>query len=63
MGAIKAKRAIQGAIAISKYRTENLAVYGKPYSKTLEFAGLELAEKVALLKYEIYKVLFHLGEG
>jgi len=60
IGAYKCKNAIESATAISKYRTENLAMYGEPYRKTMEFARLELGEKVALFKYEFYKSLFRL---
>ena len=60
IGVYKAKKAIESATAISKYRTENLTMYGEPYRKTMEFARLELGEKVALFKYELYKALFRL---
>lgn len=60
IGVYKAKKAIESATAISKYRTENLAMYGEPYKKTLEFSRLELAEKFSLFKYEFYKSLFRL---
>ena len=60
IGVYKAKKAIESATAISKYRTEYLAMYGEPYRKTMEFARLELGEKVALFKYELYKSLFRL---
>lgn len=60
IGVYKAKNAIESATAISKYRTENLAMHGEPYRKTMEFSRLELGEKVALLKYELYKSLFRL---
>ena len=60
IGVYKAKAAIESATAISKYRTENLAMYGKTYRKTIEFSRLELGEKVALFKYELYKSLFRL---
>ncbi len=60
IGVEKARKAIESAKAISKYRTENLAMYGEPYRKTMEFARLELGEKVALFKYELYKLLFRL---
>lgn len=60
IGVFKARKAIESATAICKYRTENLAMYGKPYRKTMEFARLELGEKVALFKYELYKALFRL---
>lgn len=59
-GVYKAKNAIDLATAISKYRTENLVMYGEPYRKTMEFARLELGEKFALFKYEFYKALFRL---
>ncbi len=60
IGAYKARIAIESATAISKYRTVNLAMYGEPYRKTMEFARLELSEKVELFKYEFYKSLFRL---
>lgn len=60
IGVYKAKKAIESATAISKYRTENLAMYGEPYRKTMEYACLELGEKVALFKCELYKSLFRL---
>jgi hypothetical protein len=60
IGVYKAKKAIESATAISKYRTENLAMYGELYRNTMEFARLELGEKVALFKYEFYKSLFRL---
>lgn len=60
IGVYQAKKAIESAIEISKFTTSNLAMYGKPYRKTLEFACLELAEKVALFKYEFYRWLFRL---
>lgn len=55
IGVCQAKKAIESAIEISKFTTSNLAMYGKPYRRTLEFACLELAEKVALFKYEFYR--------
>lgn len=58
IGVYKARKAIESATAISKYRTENLAMHGGPYRKTMEFARLELGEKIALFKYEFYKSLF-----
>jgi len=60
IGIANAKRAIESATAINKYRINNLALYGKPYSKTLEFKRLELGEQLELLKYELYKALFRL---
>jgi hypothetical protein len=60
IGVFKAKKNIESATEISKYRTSNLAMYGEPYRKTMEFARLELAEKFAVFKYEFYKALFRL---
>lgn len=60
IGVFKARKAIETASGICKYRTENLSMYGEPYRKTMEFARLELGEKVALFKYEFYRALFRL---
>ena len=54
----EANKAIKLATEISKYRLENLALYGEQYSKTMEFARLEFAERFALFKYKLYKELF-----
>ena len=60
IGVFKAQKAIKSATAICKYRTDNLAMYGESYLKTIEFARLKLGEKVALFRYELYKALFRL---
>ena len=60
IGISKAQKAIEQATYICNYRTNNLAMFGDPYRKSLEFARLEMAEKFALLKYELYKSLFRL---
>lgn len=60
IGAFKARKAVETATAIGKYKTSNLALYGEPYRETMEFARLELAEKFSVFKYEFYKALFRL---
>lgn len=60
IGVYNAKEAIESATEINMYRTRKLAMYGDPYRKTYEFARLQLGEKVALFKYELYKSLFRL---
>lgn len=60
IGTTKARRAIQTATAINNYRTNNLATYGESYRKTFEYARLELGEKIALFKYELFKSLFRI---
>jgi len=58
IGTMKAVKAINNAIAISNYRNENLVMFGNEYTKTLEFARLELAEKIEIFKFETYKAFF-----
>ena len=60
IGAFKARKAVETATSIGKYKTSNLALYGEPYRETMEFARLELAEKFSVFKYEFYKALFRL---
>jgi len=60
IGSYKALKAIESAISINRMKTENLIMYGESYSKTMVYASLELAEKVAYFKCEFYKALFHI---
>ena len=60
IGIANAKKAIDIATKISKYRTENLILYGQPYKNTIEFKRLELVEKWQILKSEIIIAFFRI---
>jgi len=60
IGILNARKAIETATQISKYRTNNLALYGEHYRKSIEFKKLEFSEKLEILKYELYKAIFRI---
>lgn len=58
--ASKANKHVRCAIEINDYRLTNLSNFGMKYKNTFEYKKLLLAEKMEILKYEIYKSIFKL---
>lgn len=49
---------ITKATEILNLKTDNLAIYGKEYKNTIEYAGLELKEQLYYTKFKFFKGVF-----